>query len=106
MSKKEAIELIFWAAEYGDNGGTVIRRMKATTVKVLVDKFLEVLRAKEAYPIKIVGTRVGEKQHETLISEDESFRIREEGQYYIVKPYTANEISENLMKEKSSRVIS
>lgn len=104
MSKDEAIELIFWAAENGDNGSTVIRRMKATTVNLLVKKFFEILNVGVDYPIKIIGTRVGEKQHETLISEDESFRIKEDKQYYIVMPYTTHQISENLVKGSPSLI--
>lgn len=106
MTKDEAIELIFWAAENGVNGSTVLRKMKATTVEEVINEFLKILRAKSNYPINNIGTRIGEKQNEILISEDEIFRATEQGNYFIVYPYAKNEISKNLVKSKNNTSLS
>lgn len=97
MSKKDAIELIFWAAENGDNGATVLRRMKAARIEDIIKGFLKVMKIEKDYPINVVGTRVGEKQHEVLASEDEILRISEVGKYYVISPYAKREILQNII---------
>lgn len=101
MSKKEAIELILWAAKNGTNGSTVIRKMKATRIKDIVDGFMNVMKVKN-YAVKTVGVRVGEKKHEILISEDEMLRIKVINDYFVITPYRKVEISDNLIKGEMS----
>jgi UDP-N-acetylglucosamine 4,6-dehydratase/5-epimerase len=98
MSKKEAIDLIFWAAENGTNGSSVIRRMKAAKIGDIVNGFLEVMKEKEDYPVKTIGARIGEKKHEILVSEDEALRIKGIGNYFVIAPYGKREITNNLIK--------
>ena len=38
------------------------------------------------HPIKVIGTRHGEKLFETLLSREEMFRAKDLGQYYQVSP--------------------
>lgn len=102
MSKDEAIELIFWAAENGTNGSTILRKMKAATIEEVVEEFIKILHVKDNYPINVLGPRIGEKQNESLISEDEVFRTLEKGNYFIIQPYAKHEISKNIIKSKKS----
>jgi UDP-glucose 4-epimerase len=106
MPKREAIKLIFWASENGANGSTVLKKMKAAKIGDVVKCFLKILHTGQNYPVNIVGTRVGEKQHESLISEDEALRTREEGDYFIIEPYAKYEILKNLIKEKRTSELS
>lgn len=102
MRKNEAIELIFWAGENGTNGSTILRKMKATTIEEVVEGFLKILRVKLNYPVNIIGSRIGEKQNESPISEDEVSRTREKGNYFIIEPYARYEISKNIIEGKKS----
>ncbi len=91
ISSDEAIDLILWATLKGNNGETIIKKMKATTVTRVADLFLSVLGIKKSYPVKFTGVRAGEKLHESLITEDNLFRTKEKSGYYIVRPYTSGE---------------
>lgn len=101
MSLDEAVSLIFWAARYGKDGEIAIKKMKSTRIDRLVSLFLRTLNKPEQYPTKQIGVRVGEKMHESLITEDEQYRIREERENYIIAPYSKGEIRVNAMPHES-----
>lgn len=92
MSQKEAIDLIFWATANGQDGEIIIKKMKAATIKTIIDNFLILMKKKQSWPIKNIGIRVGEKMHESLITEDNLYRTKERGDYFIVSPYNINDI--------------
>lgn len=92
MSKKEAIELIFWATLYGKDGEIIIKKMKSAKIMDIVKNFLYILKQKSNWPIKYIGIRVGEKLHESLITEDNLYRTYEKDDYYIVNPYNTKNI--------------
>lgn len=102
MSKNEAIELIFWAAENGRNGSTILRRMKAAKVEDIVNCFFKILKVEKNYPINTIGVRVGEKKNELLASDDEILRISTKSKYFIISPYAKGEISKNIIQERDS----
>ena len=41
---------------------------------------------KKDYPINIIGTRHGEKMHETLLSKEEKALSKENKDYYLINP--------------------
>ena len=75
MTLDNAIDLVLFALKFGKNGQIIIPETYATTIKTLSDAVLKIFK-KENYPIKIIGTRHGEKKHETLMSREESFFSR------------------------------
>jgi UDP-N-acetylglucosamine 4,6-dehydratase len=84
MSLNQAINLVLFALKYGKNGNIYIPKTPATTIKILVDSLLSIYN----YPrskIKIIGTRHGEKNHETLMSREESFFSKDRGRYFSVQ---------------------
>jgi FlaA1/EpsC-like NDP-sugar epimerase len=95
MSSDEAIKLIFWAALNGKNGDIVVKKMKSVYISKLIDGFLKILSKGGEYPIRDIGIRVGEKLDETLITEAELTRTIEKEGYYVVKPYTPNDIKKD-----------
>ncbi len=104
MSEKEAIDLIFWAAMNGNDGEIIIKKMKSATIRSIVKNFLLVLKKKLTWPIKRIGIRVGEKMHESLITEDNLFRTKEKEGYYIVSPYKSRDIVNDKLLIDSKKI--
>lgn len=70
MTLDDSVDLILHALDYGKSGQTWIPRLPAMRVGDLAEIFSE----KYGKPVKIIGLRPGEKQHEDLINESESPR--------------------------------
>jgi len=105
MTKKEAVDLIFWALKKGTNGETVIKKMKSVKIKDLLKAFLYVFKKDVSYKIKEIGIRVGEKLHEHLITEDEVLKSVIQSNYIIVKPYFSDEIEKNIIKNSLEKKV-
>jgi len=86
MDVDEAIELVMYAFKKGMQGDIFVRKAPACTMINLV-KALEKILNKKA-KIKIVGTRHGEKTHETLVSQEELRNARENKNFYRIIPDT------------------
>ncbi len=80
MSLYDSVDLVLHAFEHASPGDLLIKKSPASTVADLAQALMQ-LMGREA-PIKIIGTRHGEKQHETLISREEIARAEDQGQYY------------------------
>jgi UDP-N-acetylglucosamine 4,6-dehydratase len=70
MSLDEAIDLVLYAFENGQNGDVFVQKSPAATIQILADALRETV-LKHDYPIEIIGTRHGEKQYEVLLSREE-----------------------------------
>jgi UDP-N-acetylglucosamine 4,6-dehydratase/5-epimerase len=84
MSLEDAIDLVLYALIYGKNGTIYIPKTSATSIKILVDSLLSIYK----YPkskIKIIGTRHGEKNYETLMSSEEFLCSKDYGKYYAIQ---------------------
>ena len=85
MTLEDAVELVLYAFQHGHNGDIFVQKAPAATVGVLADAIKSLLK-KPDHPIVEIGTRHGEKLHETLLSREE-FAIAEDcGDYYRVPP--------------------
>lgn len=80
MSIEEAVDLVLYAFENGKQGDTFIVKTPAITISKLVEALFKIFDKK--LPIKILGTRHGEKKHECLASKFELNRA-EYVDYYI-----------------------
>lgn len=70
MSLDEAVDLVLFAFLNGRQGETFIPRAPASTIKDLAQAMIELFGATDS-KVRIIGTRHGEKKHETLISREE-----------------------------------
>jgi UDP-glucose 4-epimerase len=87
MTLEQSIELIEYAAEYGESGDTIIPKLISLKLIDLIKIFSE----KYNKPIKITGLRPGEKMIESLISETQAMRlIKKENGYMHIKPSYKN----------------
>ena len=80
MTLDEAIDLVLFAFENGNNGDIFVQKSPACTLDVLVKALLELYNASN--PIKIIGTRHGEKLFETLVNREEMIKAEDLKNYY------------------------
>jgi len=80
MSLDDSVDLILRAFQHASPGDIFVRKSPATTIGDLAQGVRELL--KHDVPVKIIGTRHGEKLHETLVSREEMARATDLGDYY------------------------
>ena len=102
MSADEAVDLIFWAAINAGNGETVIRKMKSVKISEIISCFAKELDKPADYPVKMIGIRPGEKNHEYLISGEEVFRYRSQEEYIVISPYQVVDLERNALSSKKT----
>jgi UDP-glucose 4-epimerase len=85
MSLDDAVDLVLYAFNNGTPGDIFVQKAPAATIRVLAQALCE-LMGKSGYPIRTIGTRHGEKLHETLLSREEMPFAVDLGEYYRVPP--------------------
>jgi len=80
MTLDEAVDLVLFSFENGNNGDIFVQKAPACTIEVLAKALLELYNASN--PINIIGTRHGEKVYETLVNQEEMMRVEDLGNYY------------------------
>jgi UDP-N-acetylglucosamine 4,6-dehydratase/5-epimerase len=80
MTLEEAVELVVFAFENGDNGDIFVQKAPATTIANLAQALKDIY--KSSSPINVIGTRHGEKLYETLVNREEIVKAIDEGGYY------------------------
>jgi UDP-glucose 4-epimerase len=83
MSIEDAVELVLYAFQHGEPGDMFVKKAPAATIGTLAEAIKRVFRANN--PIQIIGTRHGEKLHETLLTREEMARAEDCGGYYRVR---------------------
>jgi UDP-glucose 4-epimerase len=82
LSLEKAVDTVFAALQYGLPGELYIPRVPAARITDVA----EVLINGRDIPIVYTGIRPGEKLHEILVSEEESYRTTERDGYYVISP--------------------
>lgn len=80
MSLDEAVELVLFAFENGEAGDLFVNKAPAGTIGDLAKSLKELLNADN--PVKIIGTRHGEKLFETLCTREEMVKAEDMGEFY------------------------
>lgn len=80
MSLEEAVELVLFAFEHGNPGDLFVNKAPAGTIGDLAQALKEMFKADN--PIKIIGTRHGEKLYETLCTREEMIKAEDMGDFY------------------------
>ena len=81
MTLDDAVDLVLHAFEHGSNGDIFVQKAPAATIKVLAQAVVGLMQ-QEDHPIKIIGTRHGEKLFEALCSREEMYVAEDQGQYF------------------------
>ena len=83
MTLEDAVDLLLYAFEHGQNGDIFVQKAPAATIHVLAQALTQLLNVPE-HPISIMGTRHGEKAFEALLSREEMAVALDQGYYYRV----------------------
>lgn len=84
MSLEDAVGLVLFAFERGGQGEVLVQKAPAATIGTLADALKDIFRS--SVPVQTIGTRHGEKKHETLLNREELGRAEDLGDYYRVFP--------------------
>ncbi len=85
MTLDDAVELVLYAFQHGQNGDIFVQKAPAATVQVLTQALLELLKRPD-HEVRHIGTRHGEKLYEALLSREEMAGAVDLGEYYRVPP--------------------
>jgi len=85
MTLDDAVELVLYAFQHGNNGDIFVQKAPAATVEVLTRAILE-LMDKPDHPVNVIGTRHGEKLYEALLGREEMASAQDMGDYFRVPP--------------------
>ncbi|GMA38670.1 UDP-N-acetylglucosamine 4,6-dehydratase [Mobilicoccus caccae] len=83
MSLSESVDLVEYAFTHARPGDLFVRKAPASTVETLARAVATVMGVPD-HPLQIIGTRHGEKLHETLLSREERATAVDEGDYFRV----------------------
>ena len=81
MSLEEAVDLVLFAFEHGENGDLLIQKAPACTIQTQAEAVCELFGAKKE-DIKVIGIRHGEKMYETLLTNEECAKAIDLGNFY------------------------
>lgn len=86
MTLNDAVDLVIYAFEHGQNGDLFVQKAPAATLDVLAEALKQTyakIDPKYANTeVKVIGTRHGEKIYETLVTREEMSRAIDMGDYY------------------------
>jgi UDP-glucose 4-epimerase len=82
MSLDEAVDLVLFAFDNGEQGDLLVQKSPAATIEDLAKALLELFDSKSE--IKIIGTRHGEKLYETLCTREEMAKAENLHSFYRV----------------------
>lgn len=83
MSLDEAVDLVLFAFEHGENGDLLIQKAPACTIGTQAEAVCELFGGKKE-DIRVIGIRHGEKMYETLLTNEECAKAVDMGKFYRV----------------------
>ena len=83
MSLEEAVDLVLFAFEHGENGDILVQKAPACTILTQAEAVCELFGGKKE-DIKVIGIRHGEKMYETLLTNEECAKAIDMGDFYRV----------------------
>ena len=82
MTLDDAVDLVIYAFQHGQNGDLFVQKAPAATLEVLARALKELYHS--GTEVKVIGTRHGEKLYETLVTREEMAKAIDMGEYYRV----------------------
>lgn len=83
MSLDEAVDLVLFAFEHGENGDILVQKAPACTIRTQAEAVCELFGG-DKNNIKTIGIRHGEKMYETLLTNEECAKAIDMGNFYRV----------------------
>lgn len=103
MTLDDAVDLVLYAFQHGNSGDIFVQKAPAATIQTLAQALTELL-GKPGHPIHIIGTRHGEKKHETLLSREEMAHAEDLEDYYRIRPDLRSLNYEKYMEQGEKRI--
>ena len=103
MSLQQSVDLVEHAFFHAEPGDLFVRKAPAATVGVMARAVASLLGQAEP-DIRVIGTRHGEKLHETLLSREEMLKATDQGEYFRV-PLDARSLQYELYFEEGDREV-
>jgi UDP-N-acetylglucosamine 4,6-dehydratase/5-epimerase len=85
MTLDNAFDLVLYAFEHGNPGDIFIQKSPSASLEILAQAICNIFN-KPDHPIKVIGTRHGEKLYEALLSREEKVFAQDLGDYFRVPP--------------------
>jgi len=82
MNLDEAVDLVIFAFQHANQGDLFVQKSPASTIGDLADAVRQLFQPNAE--IKVIGTRHGEKKHETLMTREEKAKSEDMGNYFRV----------------------
>ena len=101
MTLENAVELVLYAFENGENGDIFVQKAPSSTIGQLADVMKDIYKSKSE--IKNIGVRHGEKMHETLLSREERL-ISEDLNNYFRIPADNRDLNYEKYFEKGQKI--
>ncbi len=102
MTLDDAVDLVIHAFENGQPGDLFVQKAPAATIGTLAVALKELLGSTS--PMKLIGTRHGEKLYETLLTREERAHGVDQGNYFRV-PSDNRDLNYNLYFSEGSRAV-
>ena len=83
MSLDEAVDLVLFAFEHGQNGDILVQKAPACTIQTQAEAVCELFGGRNE-DIRVIGIRHGEKMYETLLTKEECAKAEDMGDFYRV----------------------
>jgi len=80
MTLDDAVDLVLYAFEHGQNGDLFVQKAPAATLDVLAKALTELFHSDAN--VRSIGTRHGEKLYETLVTREEMAKAEDMGNYF------------------------
>ena len=104
MSLEEAVDLVLFAFEHGQNGDILVQKAPACTIGMQAEAVCEMFGGKKE-DIKIIGIRHGEKMYETLLTKEECAKAEDLGNFYRVPADNRGLNYDKYFKEGNSKAV-
>lgn len=103
MTLEDAVDLVLYAFEHGQNGDIFVQKAPAATIEVLTQALLGIMD-KPNHEVRMIGTRHGEKLYEALLSREEMLAAEDMGDYYRIPPDLRDLNYSKFVEEGESRI--
>lgn len=80
MTLEDAVDLVLYAFQYGDQGDLFVQKAPAATIEVLAKAVLNLKKCD--IPPVYIGTRHGEKLYEVLVTQEEMTKAIDLGEFF------------------------
>jgi UDP-glucose 4-epimerase len=100
MSLEDAVDLVLFAYRNGRSGDTFVQKAPAATIGQLARVVMKIFNSEPE--VRVIGTRHGEKKHESLLNREEMSRAEDLGAYYRIGS-DARDLNYSLYFEKGQK---